>query len=164
MRKTVAAPLLALALTLPVAAPALADGSGSTQRSGHSVTDDRSDHGESGRLTKPKRVRFAEIGTVTSADPTAGTVTLVVKVGTTRQLRGTSLTVKVTDGTKIRRNGEKATLAELVAGDRVLVEGTRTDAVYVAFRVRARSAKTDDVTPTPEPSDSPTPTAAPVAT
>ena len=161
MRKTVVVPLLALALTLPAAAPALASGSGSTGRGGHSVSDDRSDRAESGRLTKPKRVRFVEIGTVTSVDATAGTVTLVVKGGSKRQLRGTSLTVNVTDSTRIRRNGEKATLADLVAGDRVMVEGTRTDSGYSALRVRARSAKSDDVTPTPEPSDSPTPTAAP---
>jgi hypothetical protein len=163
VRKTVAVPLLALALTLPAAAPALASGSRSTEHSGHSVTDDRTGRAEAGRLTKPTRVRFAQIGTVTAVDPTAGTVTLVAKGGKKHQFTGSSLTVSVTDATAIRRNGEVATLADLVVGDRLLVEGTRTSSGYVALRLRARSAKTGDVVPTPEPTDSPTATAAPVA-
>jgi hypothetical protein len=193
VRKIVIVPLLALALALPAAAPALAAGSGA--RSEHSSTDDRAndpaghrsgrsddkgkdagrkdvgrkdDKGDKDRA-KPRRLRFIELGTVASVDESAGTLTLTVRRGKFKALGTGVVNISVTADTAIRRDGADAALADLVSGDRVVVEGVRTGSTLVAGRVWVRGAKPVDgelpelplpsVTPTPV-----TPTPTPSAT
>jgi hypothetical protein len=167
VRKIVVAPLLALVLSIPVAGPALASGSDNAGRSGAS----RSERSHEVRHGKAKRIRFVELGTVATVNQADHSLTISVRRGLGQVSRGGSVTVGVTDGTAIRRNGLKADLDELVAGDRVLVEGKRNGNSYVAVRIRARAAKVADapspatptVTPTPSttPSVTPTPSATP---
>lgn len=173
MRKIVIAPLLALALTIPAVAPALASGSTDRSRASHGAAAHRSDRTQvedrlTGRHGKPKRIRFVEIGTIGAIDATGSTLTLTVRRGTTKAIRGGSVDIGLTTDTVIRRNGDDAALSDLQAGDRVVVEGVRTGSSYVALRVRARTAKTLDdgtgPTPTPSPSVTPTPAPTPVPT
>lgn len=93
-------------------------------------------------LNKPTFVHAGKVTAVSTAD---STVSFVVRGGQHKAIRGCVLTVKVTDSTKIRRNGDATTLAGLAAGDHVNVKGTsdRTgaDATYTAKRIAASAAK-----------------------
>ena len=180
MRKIVVVPLLALAMALPAAAPALAT---SGARSEHSSAADRADDsggGRSGRSAdqgkdagrhdgehraKPKRIRFIELGMVASVDESAGSLALTVRRGKYKALGTAVVDISVTADTAVRRDGADAELADLVSGDRVVVEGVRTGSTLVAKRVWARGVKPVDgdlpelpqPSATPQPSVSPTP-------
>ena len=173
MRKTAIVPLLALVLTLPAAAPALASGSGAAiSRSGHSASDGKDGRTDGRRHAKPKRIRFVAIGTVTAIDQAGSTLSLTVRGGNSKVSRGKSVDVAIADTTVIRRNGAVAVLADVLVGDRVFVQGIRTASSYSAFRVVARSAKTVDdgvepdptVSPAPEPTPTPDSTSTPDST
>lgn len=103
---------------------------------------------------------FALAGTVTAVDPAASSLTFTVHGGRVKALRGTELTVHVTASTSLRRNGEPAHLAAVVAGDHVTTRGSITDSTYEAKRLFARGDSTADHTATtePEPTSSPEPT------
>ena len=159
MRKIVVAPLLALVLTIPTAGSALAIGSGGTDvsRSGHSSSAAKGGRTDVDRHSKPKQVRFAGVGTVTSVDPDGETLTLTFRKGSSKGLRGRSVEVAVTAATRIRRNGAAADLSDVLVGDRVNVEGARTGSTYLAVRISAKGAEAVDDVPAPEPSVLPTP-------
>jgi hypothetical protein len=177
VRKIVIAPLLALALTIPAAGSALATGAGvaDISRGGHSASESSkggsvktgpAKGGKADRHSKPKRVRFVGIGTVTSVDPEANTVSLTFRKGSSKGLRGRTVDVSVTASTRIRRNGPLAKLGDIVAGDRVKIEGVRIASTYVAIHVKAKGVKAakpvdDGTVPTPAPTPSPDPTPTP---
>lgn len=90
---------------------------------------------------------FVHGGKVTAVDVEASTLTFVVRGGQNKALRGCTLTVVVTEATKINRDDAPATLADVVTGDRVNVKGTLArdtttgDVTYTATRVSASSAE-----------------------
>jgi hypothetical protein len=68
-------------------------------------------------------------GTLTAIDPTAGTLTV-------RLRKGTSVVVATTPATKIERNERRATLAAFLLGDRIEAKFASA-ATNVALRVEA---------------------------
>ena len=88
---------------------------------------------------------FVHGGKVTAVDATASTLTFVVRGGQNKALRGCTLTVVVTEATKVNRNDAAATLADVVAGDHVNVKGKTTrdatsgDVTYTATRISAEA-------------------------
>ena len=92
---------------------------------------------------KQVKVAFTASGTTTAVDPAAGTVTVSAKGGT-KDVRGRTVTVTVADTARIVRDDAPATLADLAAGDRITVTGTRAGTVYTALKVQAHA---------PEPAD-----------
>jgi hypothetical protein len=81
---------------------------------------------------------------VTAVDDTS--FTMHVKGGS-EDLHGTDVTVTVTDTTKMRRNGDKATLADLQVGDKVNAHGARgEDGTFTARHVNAHGPAASDST------------------
>src|SRR5438034_2347993 len=85
-----------------------------------------------------RRVPFTAVGSLTTADTDAGTATVAVRSGM-RDLRGKTVTVAVTAGTKIRLDDAASTLAALPAGARVTVVGVRAGTVLTATKLVART-------------------------
>jgi len=111
------------------------------------------------KTAKPARpLPFSASGTVTAVDAAGGTITLTAKGGT-KDVRRRTVTVSVAAGARVVVNEARATLAEVAAGQRIAVVGTRTGTVYTASRVRARGAA---VTPAPSPTAEPVETTEPV--
>jgi hypothetical protein len=128
----------ALVLAAP-AATAFADNPGH----GHGGT--HANHGRS-------HSHFTANGKVTAVD--ADSFTFHAKGGS-RALHGTDVTVSVTDTTKMRRDGAKATVADLQVGDRVNVNGSRADdGSLTARHVNAHGPTADDATDSTESTDS----------
>jgi hypothetical protein len=124
----------AAAAALLLAAPAATAFAGSTTH-GQSST-----HANQGK----SKTHFTANGKVTAVDD-AG-FTMHVKGGS-KDLHGTDVTVAVTDTTKMRRNGDKATVADLQVGDRVNVHGARgDDSTFTARHVNAHGPAADDST------------------
>ncbi|HEU5034166.1 MAG TPA: DUF5666 domain-containing protein [Mycobacteriales bacterium] len=97
---------------------------------------------------KPAAKKFTATGTVASVD---GDTLVIHDKGGSRDLHGTDVTVTVTDTTKINLDDAPATLADLVAGDHVMANGTRgsDDAgnpVLTARHVNASSQDSSDDT------------------
>jgi hypothetical protein len=161
VRKIVAAPLLALALLIPAATPALAHGNASgSEQAGHSSSDDngkRTDDGTNrSKHDKPVRSLFTSAGPVTAVDTTADTITYTVRGGANKALRGTSVTVAITAITVLTRNDDEATVDDIQVGDHVAIRGLNRGALSVAFRVEADGPDGPVVTPTPAPTVSAT--------
>jgi hypothetical protein len=153
VRKLVIAPLIALALSIPAAAPALAAG-----HPGSSSSSGSTDHqGEGSGHGKAKQHWFVDSGTLTAADASASTVTFTLQRGTNKKLRGTDVTVSVSADTVIRRDRAAATLTDLAAGDRIAVQGYRTSTTFVATLILDRSATGTEI-PSPTATSAPTPT------
>lgn len=90
-------------------------------------------------LNKPT---FVHAGRVTAVDTTAKTVSFIVRGGQNKSIRGCVITVLVTDTTKIRRNDNASTLADIKVGDHVNVKGTSArgegdSVIYTAKRIAA---------------------------
>jgi hypothetical protein len=153
VRKLVAAPLLALALIIPAATPALAHGnSAAGDQSGHSSAGDsskRADDGVKNKHDKPVRSLFTSAGPVTAVDTSADTITYTVRGGSNKALRGTSVTISITALTLLTRNDDDATVDDIQVGDHVAVRGLNRGALSVAFRVEADGPDSPVVTPTP---------------
>ena len=97
-------------------------------------------------LTKAhSRPAFVHGGKVTAVDAEASTLTFVVRGGQNKALRGCTLTVVVTEDTKVNRNDAPASLVDVVAGDHVNVKGKTTrdatsgDVTYTAARISAEA-------------------------
>jgi hypothetical protein len=147
----------ALVIAAPAAALASNPGQGQGQTSTHA------NHGKS-------KMHFTANGKVTAVD--ADSFTMHVKGGS-KDLHGSDVTVTVTDTTKMRRNGAKATVADLQVGDRVNAVGSRgSDGTLTARHVNAHGPDATDTTTTEDPAptdgttptDSPTPTPTPTPT
>ena len=142
--KTSLAGAAVAALVVVAPAAALADNPG--HGSGQSAT--HANHGKS-------KMHFTANGKVTAVD--TDSFTMHVKGGS-KDLHGTDVTVTVTDTTKMRRDGAKATVADLQVGDRVNVVGARgSDGTLTARHVNAHGPDATDTTST----DSPSPSASP---
>jgi hypothetical protein len=121
----------ALVLSAPAAA-AFADNGNS-----HGQSATHANHGRS-------KTHFTANGKVTEVSDTG--FTMHVKGGS-RDLHGTDVTITVTDATKMRRNGDRAAVADLQVGDRVNVHGARgDDSTFTARHVNAHGPATDDST------------------
>jgi hypothetical protein len=130
----------AAAAALVLAAPAAAAFADSPSGS-HSHSGTHANHGKS-------KMHFTANGKVTAVDATGSTFTFHAKGGS-KALHGTDVTVSVTDTTKMRRNGAKATLADLQVGDRVTVNGARADdGSLTARHVNANGPAAADTTGT----------------
>ena len=123
------------AATLVLAAPAATAFADNSGNHGHSST--HANHGKS-------KTHFTANGRVTAVDDTS--FTMHVKGGS-KDLHGTDVTVTVADTTKMRRNGHKATVADLQVGDKVNVHGARgDDGTFTARHVNAHGPAADDST------------------
>ncbi|RJK94211.1 hypothetical protein D5H78_14550 [Vallicoccus soli] len=89
-------------------------------------------------------------------DAAAGTLTLLVRGGTEKDLRGRTVVVDVPAGVPVLRNDVAAGLADLRVGDEVAVKARRTGTTVVVQRVSAEGPE-DVVEPEPEPTVEPTP-------
>jgi len=178
VRKIVVGPLLALALIVPAAAPALAHSGAGFAHSGHSTpttsatstptTPGKNAVGDHGR---PARTMFEGGGLVTAVDSAAGTFSLQLDGRKNHRLRGLIITVTVNDATHLRRNKVAAKLSDVLVGDRVTVDGVKNGTTYIAHKVCVTSLNvhptatpTPTETPTSAPTASPTPTDTPTAT
>jgi len=121
-----------------VAAPA-ATAYAASGGNGHAKNGTHANHGKS-------KTHFTANGKVTAVDATS--FTMHVKGGS-KDLHSTDVTVTVTDTTKMRRNGVKATLADLQVGDKVNSHGARgEDGTLTARHVNAHGPAADDSTGT----------------
>ncbi len=143
-RDVAAAALLALAMAGAGAAPALAQPP--TQHAhGRSVAAHTAHtHAKAAKLS------FALGGALTAVDAAAGTVSFTVQGGHDKTLRGTVVTVKVTDTTKISRDDAPATLPDLLSGDHVSVKGASVNGVRTASRVSADAPEAPDAPESPD--------------
>ena len=90
------------------------------------------------------KTHFTANGKVTAVDATS--FTMHVKGGS-KDLHGTDVTVTVSDTTKMRRDGAKATVADLQVGDKVNVHGARgSDGTFTARHVNAHGPAADGST------------------
>lgn len=109
------------------------------------------ERGKSAAAKARKAARFVATGTVVSVG--ADALTVAVKGGT-KSLRATQATISVPAHVRVNRDDVTVTLADVVAGDHVAVQGTVKDGVLVAHRVNAASPEpvveepTDQVTET----------------
>jgi hypothetical protein len=131
------------AAALVVAAPAATAFAGNPGH-GHGQSGAHGNHGKSHH-------HFTANGKVTAVD--GDSFTFHAKGGS-KALHGTDVTVTVTDATKMRRNGAKATVADLQVGDRVNVNGWRADDDSLTARhVNAHGPAADDSTDATDTSD-----------
>jgi hypothetical protein len=104
---------------------------------------------------KPVKASFAANGSVTAVDVDAHTVTVVVKGGT-KDVKGRIVGILLPSSARIVLDDAPATAADIEAGFRITVTGTRVGNVYTASKVQASSPE-PTVSPTPtDPSDGPT--------
>jgi len=136
-----AAAVLTLGLLAPVAVATSASAAPQTCSDHVLLKDHKINKGLAKKkgLNKPT---FVHAGRVTAVDTTGKTVSFVVRGGQNKAIRGCVLTVLVTDTTKIRRNDNASTLADIQVGDHVNVKGTSArgegdNVVYTAKRIAA---------------------------
>jgi hypothetical protein len=172
MNRRYAALALAIALVVPGAGVAAASassgalGGSAFVKAGH--RDDRnddskhgSDHDSTKKQKQKQKRKVVYSGTLTAVDPNGATLTLQVRGGRDKKLRGTAVTLVVPDAARITRNGASVDLSGLQAGDRVTVQARQKDKVITVLRVIARAAKATPAPTTPGDDDStpePTPT------
>ncbi len=143
-----AAAVLTLGLLAPVAAASSASAAPQSCSTQVVVKDHKLNKGKAKKKGHSK-VAFVHAGKVSAVDAEAGTVSFVVRGGQNKALRGCVLTVAVNADTKISRNGNAATLADLVAGDHVNVKGTSAkdattaEVTYTAKRVSASGGESN---------------------
>ena len=137
-----AAAVLTLGLLAPVAAASSASAAPQSCSDQVVAKDHKINKGKAKKKGHSKPA-FVHAGKVTAVDAAAGTVSFVVRGGQNKAIRGCVLTVVVTENTKINRNDEVATLAQLAAGDHVNVKGTSakdattSEVTYTAKRIAA---------------------------
>ncbi|MGQ0630281.1 MAG: hypothetical protein ACT4P1_04515 [Sporichthyaceae bacterium] len=137
-----AAAVLSLALLAPVAAASSA--AAAPKACGESVQ--VKDHKANKAKAKKKghnKVTFVHGGKVMAVEATAGTLTFVVRGGQNKALRGCTLTVVVTESTKINRDDAPVVLGAITPTDKVNVKGTTSrdattgEVTYTATRISA---------------------------
>ncbi|GAA3452873.1 hypothetical protein [Dactylosporangium matsuzakiense] len=148
MRHFAVAAVLAAAVTGPLVSTATI-----ASAAAPAVTVTAAEHGKPAKPAKPVRSQFSAVGTVVAVDSGAGTITVAARAGT-KDVKGTTVTIAVPATARITINGARKRLADLAAGYRVTVTGTRTGTAYTAARVQATKARP---APAPSPSGSATP-------
>lgn len=138
----VAATVVALAVSaiaLPAAAKGPKAGRGPRVEhvnKGKSANAKSAAHAKKAAAKARKAARFVATGTVVAV----GADSLTVSVeGGTKSLRGTETVISVPAGVRVNRDDVTVTLADVLAGDHVAVQGTTVDGVRVAYRVNATS-------------------------
>ena len=111
--------------------------------------------GKSAQAKSRKAARFVATGTVVAV--AADSLTVAVKGGTA-SLRGTEAVVTVPAGIRINRDDVAATLADILPGDHVAVQGVVAGGVPVAARVNAASPEPVVEEPTETITEEPTET------
>ena len=137
--------LVSAAVALAVLSPATS--AGAAPKSGES----RSGVAAAKKVQAPKPKKFVLTGVVTAVD--SQSVTLDVKGGNTKSVKGMDVQVNVAADASIKRNDLDATLAEVLADDHVMLQGYVVGDVFTAVKVRAEGI----VSPAPEPAPEPTP-------
>jgi hypothetical protein len=89
-----------------------------------------------------RQVRFTAVGVVKSA--ASDGVVVHVKGGNRKDMRKQDVTFTLADGAVVRRDGHKAALADLQAGDHVSLQGVTADGKAIAIRVTASSRHAED--------------------
>lgn len=151
--RTLAAAAVAVALTLGTAGPSLAKPDGAHGRDKSAQADRpakaRVEAREEAKARKAeakarraeaqarRKARFVAVGMVTAVS--GDTITLVVKGGSARQLRGKTQAFTVAAGASVSRNGQATAVSAIQNGDHAMVKGTWTGDVYTAQKVRAQS-------------------------
>lgn len=126
LRRSLAAVAIALIVTGVGAAPAFAKG----------------DHGakHAAKHAKHHHRKFVVVGSVTAVG--ASSITVMVHGGNQRALAGHDKVVNVAANASIRRNDAGATLADVKAGDHVMLQGTKDGDTFTASKVRAEAPDT----------------------
>lgn len=156
---------IAITLSLSTAGPSLAKAGG--ERGGHDTADSarpataRVEGREEARARKAeaqarRKARFLAVGIVTAVGENS--ITLAVKGGSPRGLRGKTQAFTVPAGASIIRNGKHVALSAILVGDHAMVKGLRSGdtagATYTTHKVRAQSRedKPAESSSTPAPS------------
>ncbi|MDT5040184.1 MAG: hypothetical protein QOE51_1169 [Actinoplanes sp.] len=147
-------PVLAVVLAASVLVPAGTAGV-AWASSSKPVAANPSHPARAAKPAKPVKVLFTAQGRLRAVSLATGTLT-VLATGGTKDVRGHVVTITVPSSVRIVR-GRAAKLADLRAGDRITVTGSRIADAYTAARIDARAAH-PTTTPTALPSTSPTPT------
>lgn len=98
-----------------------------------------------------RKARFVVVGRVVSV--TGDSLTLWVKGGNRKALKGREVTVKVPAGAKVTRGDAPATLASVTAGDHAAVKGRAVGEDLVASAVHASPQKPDSASESERESD-----------
>lgn len=112
--------------------------------------------GKSADAKARKAVRFVATGTVVAVG--TDSLTVAVKGGNSKALRGTEATFVVPADARVNRDDTPATLADVLAGDHVAVKGASKDGALVASRVNAESPEPVVEEPTETVTENPTET------
>ena len=99
-----------------------------------------------GQSATHRKTHFVLAGTVTTtaADDAEGKLRVQVARANRKALRGESIGLDVSQVRRVEREDAPAGLAEVLAGDLVVVQGLQVDGAYVALRIHARAADGDD--------------------
>ena len=153
-RAVAVAAVAALTVALPGAAHAggkpAAKGTKAAQEAKGKAEQARKKAEQARKKAEEARKHFAFPGTVTAADTATATITI------SRKERGVTVTRSfVLDGaSEVKRNGVRATLADVRPGDKAVVVGVRRNGVLVVRKLNVSSTE-------PAPAASPTPAPAP---
>ncbi|HVE45500.1 MAG TPA: hypothetical protein VNA57_01970 [Acidimicrobiales bacterium] len=145
--RTFASAALAIALSLGTVGPSLAQPADkpSGARSAEKAKPARAEAKQRREEAKARKAegqarrkaRFVAVGMV--SDVSAASITLVVKGGSSRQLRGKTQSFAVPADANVMRNGQKVPLSAIQKGDKAMVKGAKTGDTYTARKVRAQS-------------------------
>lgn len=148
--RLVAAVAVAAALSVGSAGPTLAKGGGEKGRDNRDKSAERARphkaRTEAHKAAKARKAeaharraaRFVAVGIVDSAS--GGSVTLVVKGGSAKNLRGTTQLFEIASGASVSRNGKPVSGENAIQkGDHAMVKGVKAGATYTAHKVRAQS-------------------------
>lgn len=91
-----------------------------------------------------RKARFVAVGAVTAVS--GDSVTLLVKGGSARSLRGKTQAFTVASGASVRRNGQVVAVSAIKAGDHAMVKGVKAGDIYTAHKVRAQSRRSKSPT------------------
>lgn len=145
---------VAVALAAAVVVPTVSTAASAAARPAVSAA-----HGKPGKPAKPTKAKFTASGIVTAVSVDTSTVVIAARGGT-KDVRGQTITVTVPSTARIVVNGARRSLADVAAGYRITVTGTRSGTVYTAARLASKGARAHPKptsTPTASPTVSPTP-------
>lgn len=164
--RIVAAVAVAAALSISSAGPSLAKGGSEKGRDNrdksaekarpHKARTEAKDAAKARKSAKPRKAeaqarraaRFVAVGIVSSA--TAESITLVVKGGSAKALRGKTQSFTIAAGASVSRNGKPVSGDNAIqTGDHAMVKGVKSPdgATYTAHKVRAQSRDAKPASP-----------------
>lgn len=145
--RTFASAVVAVALSLGTAGPGLAHSADkpSGARSAEKAKPARAEAKQTREAAKARKAeaqarrkaRFVAVGMV--SDVSAASITIVVKGGSSRELRGKTQSFAVPADANVMRNSQKVAVSAIQKGDKAMVKGAKTGDTYTAKKVRAQS-------------------------